>query len=262
MNVEVFGSGPPLIAIHGFGGSIYSWHSIRAELSAAHTVYAFDLKGFGKSPKPEDGRYSVYDQAALILSYMREHTLTSVTLLGHSFGGGVALAVAAELEEKQHSALSKLVLIDAASYRQDLPWFIDTLRVAFIGSISQYLLTVRRQVRMVLEFAYFNKSLVTVEQVESYALALLMPGGKYALRETAKQIVPADIDVLSARYPHIKVPTLILWGRHDQVVPLANGERLHRAIAGSQLVIIENAGHIPHEEVPDAVRQPLADFLR
>jgi pimeloyl-ACP methyl ester carboxylesterase len=260
--VEIFGSGPPLLALHGFGGSTYSWHAIRDVLSAHHTVYAFDLKGFGQSPKPDDDHYSVYDQAALIIKYIADHKLTDVTLLGHSFGGGVALTAAVELEEQQPGVLSKLVLIDAASYQQDLPWFISILRVPVIGTIGPWFMTTRAEVRKVLRSAYFDKSKVTDEQVESYAYGLLQPGGQRALRDTAKQIVPKDIDQLSRRYPHITVPTLILWGREDRVVPLANGERLAAAISGAKLVVIDNAGHIPHEEVPDAVRKPLADFLR
>lgn len=261
-HVEIFGSGPPLIALHGFGGSTYSWHSIHDELSASHTVYAFDLKGFGQSPKPRDGKYSVHDQAAWILDYIADQHLTNLTLLGHSFGGGVALAVAVELEEKQPGVLSKLILIDAASYPQKLPWFINTLRWPIIGPLSQHLLTSRKQVTMVLEFAYYDKKLITKEQIESYAAPLRMPGGKYALRETAKQIVPKDIADLSSRYPHIGVPTLILWGEGDRVVPPANGVRLNKAIPHSTLITIPKCGHIPHEERPDAVRKPLADFLR
>lgn len=261
-HVDVFGSGPPLIALHGFGGSSYSWHAIRAELSAGHTVYAFDLKGFGQSPKPRDGKYSVHDQAAVILRYIADHHLTSITLIGHSFGGGVALATAVALEEQQPGALSKLVLIDAASYTQNLPWFVDSLRWPIIGPISQHLLTSRKQVKMVLEYSYYDKKQITKEQIEAYSAALRMPGGKYALRETAKQIVPKDIADLSSRYSHIKAPTLILWGEEDKVVPLANGVRLSKAIPNSTLLTIPRCGHIPHEELPDALRKPLADFLR
>jgi pimeloyl-ACP methyl ester carboxylesterase len=220
------------------------------------------MKGFGLSPRPRDGRYSVYDQSALVLAYIADHHLTNVTILGHSFGGGVALATAAELEETQPGVLSKLVLIDAASYKQDLPWFISILRIPVIGSLSQHLLTSRAQVRKVLKNAYYNDTLITAEQVEAYAAPLFTDGGKYALRETAKQILPKNVDELSARYPHIKVPTLIIWGVEDRVVPLANGVRLDDAIPNSTLVKIEKCGHIPHEELPDAVRKPLADFLR
>lgn len=258
----VSGSGPPLVALHGFGGSSYTWHAIRGELSAAHTLHEIDLKGFGKSPKPRDGKYSVYDQSALILDYITRNELRNVTLVGHSFGGAVALATAAELEEKQPGVLSKLVLIDPASYKQDLPWFISILRVPVIGVLSQHLATSRTQVRRVLEHSYFNDKLITNEQVEAYAAPLRADGGTYALRETAKQILPKDIDVLSSRYPHIKVPALIFWGRADKIVPLANGERLSKAVPNATLVIVDRAGHMPHEEAPDAIRKALADFLR
>lgn len=262
LNVEIFGSGPPLIALHGFGGNTYTWHAIRDELSAGHTVYAFDLKGFGKSPKPRDGKYSVYDQSQLILDYIAQHKLTNITIVGHSFGGGVALATSVELEEKQPGVLSKLVLIDAASYKQSLPWYIASLRVPILGALGQHLLTTRKQVKIALDDAYLDKKRITKEQIEAYVAPLLQPGGKYALRETAKQIVPKDIAEFSKRYAHISVPTLILWGRTDRVVPLANGERLARAIPNSTLIVFDNVGHIPHEEMPDVVRQPLADFLR
>ena len=262
LHVEVFGSGPPLIALHGFGGTRYSWHAIRSELSEGHAVHAFDLKGFGESPKPRDGRYSVHDQAALILRYIADRHLTNITLLGHSFGGGVALATAVELEEQQPGVLSKLVLIDAASYEQNLPWFIDSLRWPVIGPISQHLVTSRKQVKMVLDFSYYDKTRITRDQIEAYSAPLRMPGGKYALRETAKQIIPKDIDDLAKRYAHIKVPTLIFWGADDKVVPIANGVRLNHAIPNSTMLTVQKCGHMPHEEVPDAVRKPLADFLR
>jgi pimeloyl-ACP methyl ester carboxylesterase len=262
LSADVFGSGPPIVALHGFGGTSYTWHAIRSELSDGHTVHALDLKGFGASPKPRDGRYSVHDQAALILKYIADHHLTGITLIGHSFGGGVALATAVELEEQQPGVLSKLVLIDAASYEQNLPWFIDSLRWPIIGPISQHLVSSRKQVKMVLDFSYYDKTRITKEQIETYSAPLRMPGGKYALRETAKQIVPKDIDDLSRRYAHISVPTLILWGANDNVVPIANGVRLTQAIPHATLVTIDKCGHIPHEELPDAVRKPLTDFLR
>jgi pimeloyl-ACP methyl ester carboxylesterase len=154
------------------------------------------------------------------------------------------------------------VLLDSASYAQRLPWYIGTLRMPLFGALSQHLVTSRKQVKIALEDAYYDKKRITKDQVEAYVAPLLQPGGKYALRETAKQIVPKNIAEFSKRYGHITVPTLILWGRHDRVVPLVNGERLVKAIPHSTLIVFENVGHIPHEEMPDAVRKPLADFLR
>jgi pimeloyl-ACP methyl ester carboxylesterase len=98
--------------------------------------------------------------------------------------------------------------------------------------------------------------------VKAYAAALHEPGGRYALRETARQIVPDDVDELTAAYPTIEAPTLIIWGRHDEIVPLSVGERLHAAIPHSRLVIVENAGHAPHEETSEQVRAILEQFFR
>jgi pimeloyl-ACP methyl ester carboxylesterase len=82
-----------------------------------------------------------------------------------------------------------------------------------------------------------------------------------ALIDTARAIPPDDVDALAARYGGIRVPTLMLWGRHDTIVPLAVGERLHRAVPGSRLAVIDDAGHLPHEEQPEPVLRELERFL-
>ena len=94
-----------------------------------------------------------------------------------------------------------------------------------------------------------------------YAKPLAMPGGRHALRRTAEQLIPPDIDALAARYPEIRIPTLILWGREDEIVPVEVGARLHRAIAGSRLRLLDRCGHIPHEECPAIARAAILEFL-
>jgi pimeloyl-ACP methyl ester carboxylesterase len=259
---EQYGSGSPLVCLHGFGASTYTWREIRSALAANHEVYALDLKGFGKSPKPRDGAYSVHDQASLVIQFILDHKLRGVTLVGHSFGGGVALATAVELERTQPGTLGSLILIDAASYPQRLPLFIEMLRMPVIAPLVQRFSAARFQVRTVLRKAYLNDGLIPDASVDAYASALRQPGGEYALRETAKQIIPRDIGALSSKYPTITVPTLIIWGRHDEIVPLNIGDRLHAAINGSQFLVVDNAGHLPHEETPEPVRAALTHFFQ
>jgi pimeloyl-ACP methyl ester carboxylesterase len=259
---EQHGSGRPVVCLHGFGASAYSWREIIPTLAVSHKVYALDLKGFGQSPKPRDGLYSVFDQSKLVLQFIADHDLTSVTLVGHSLGGGVALATAVELVQSKPETLASLMLFDAVAYRQSLPVFIRALRTPILGSLSQHLFSARLQVRSVLRQAYYRDDLIPEAAVQQYSAALRQPGGKYAVRETAAQIVPPGIDALTARYSSIRVPTLIVWGKHDEIVPLANGERLHAAIGGSVFVVVPDAGHVPHEEAPDAVRQAIRAFLR
>lgn len=255
------GNGPPMLCVHGFGASTYTWHAVRDVLAAGHEVFEIDLKGFGESPKPRDGRYSVRDQAALVMAFLRERRLRQVALVGHSMGGGVALAVAADVQQNDPDLLSSMILIDAASYRQSLPSFIAILTVPILGVLSQYLLPSRSQVRIVLKKAYFDDRLIPRASVEAYAKLLREPGGKYALRQTARQLIPPDLDALSAQYARIHLPTLIIWGRHDEIVPVWAGERLHDAISGSTFLVIENAGHVPHEETPEPVRVAVTKFF-
>jgi pimeloyl-ACP methyl ester carboxylesterase len=261
LHVTETGEGPPLVALHGFGASGYTWRHVLSVLEESHRVYAVDLKGSGLSPKPRDGRYSMRDQASLVLDLIAERQLTGLTLMGHSFGGGVALVTALELLRAHSGVLTSLVLFASPAYRQPLPAFIRVLRTPVLGPLAQKILPNALQVRLVLNRAYYDDALVADDAVAAYAKALNLPGGPEALRETARQIVPADIDALAAAYPAIDIPTLLVWGRDDRIVPLEIGERLHRAIPASTLLVIDQAGHVPHEETPERVRPALREFL-
>lgn len=262
IHVEEFGAGAPLIAIHGFGASIYTWRHVRNVLAESHHVYAIDLKGSGQAPKPQDGRYSMRDQAEQILALIDERKLTGVTLVGHSFGGGVALVTAVELIRTRPGILHSLILLAAPAYPQTFPWFIRSLRMPLIGPALQALTPVNQQVRTVLRSAYYNDDLIPADSVAAYAAPLRMAGGRAALRATALQIVPPDIEDLITHYPRIDVPTLLIWGADDEIVPLSSGERLQRTIPGATLKVFDAAGHVPHEEAPELVRPVLREFLR
>jgi pimeloyl-ACP methyl ester carboxylesterase len=258
---ETHGEGPPVLLLHGFGASTYSWRHIVNRLAKDNTLILLDLKGFGRSSKPPDGAYSIYDQAAAVRHVIRNRDLRRLTLVGHSFGGGVALAVATDLINEGTKRLAGLILIDSPAYRQRLPLFIAALRTPVLGSLAVHLLPPETQVRSILELAYFDKTKIPPEAVSAYAAPMREPGARESLIATAKQIVPEDVDVFVKNYEKITVPVLILWGRHDSIVPIEIGQRLHRALPHSEFIIIDNAGHIPHEEVPEDTVPHLASFL-
>ncbi|MEO7192384.1 MAG: alpha/beta fold hydrolase [Vicinamibacterales bacterium] len=260
LHIEEAGNGPPLIALHGFGASTYTWRDVLSTFAETHHVYAVDLKGSGRSPKPRDGRYTMHDQAALVLELIAERRLPHVTLVGHSFGGGVALLTALTLAAEP-GMLESLILFDCPAYRQRFPAFIRWLRMPVLGPLLQRLTPVSFQVRTVLRLAYHRRDLITDDVVAAYAAPLRTPGAQGALRETARQIVPTDIDAIAERYPSLQIPTLLIWGRHDAIVPLAIGQRLHQAIGGSRLIVLDDSGHVPHEEMPAQVRPILREFL-
>jgi pimeloyl-ACP methyl ester carboxylesterase len=98
--------------------------------------------------------------------------------------------------------------------------------------------------------------------IDAYAYYGSLPGAADAVRETAKQIIPADMEAMIARYKTIRVRTLIIWGEKDKVVPLEGGRNFKRDIPDSELVILPRCGHIPQEEEPFETRRLIQAFLR
>ena len=260
LHVESCGAGRPLLLIHGFGATLYTWHRLVPALARRHRVIMVDLKGSGQAPKPSDGHYSVLDQAGHVAELIENENLTDLTVVGHSFGGGVALAalVGGALSPAR---VRSLVLIDSMAYRQRVPWFIAALRVPVLGPCLLRLSPPEVQVRLVLRAGYHQPRRITDDIVRAYAAPLRDAAARRALIDTARAIPPDNADALAARYGAIAVPTLMLWGRHDTIVPLAVGDRLHRAIPASRLAVIDDAGHLPHEEQPEPVLRELERFL-
>ena len=260
---EKIGEGTPIVFLHGFGASIYSWRHLTAPFSKHNSLYLIDLLGFGSSPKPLDGDYSLYNQAALVYDFIMEKDLRDLVLLGHSFGGGVTLLVALKLHSSgQVGRLRSLILIDTIGYPQELPAFISILRTPLIGALSVSLFPPEFQVRMVLNLAFHDDRKITEAMVSAYATPLTQPGGQRALLETARNMVPYDLDVLVKEYKSLSIPVLLIWGQHDKIVPLRIGQLLNHALPNSTLHTIENVGHVPHEENPAAVIPIIASFLQ
>jgi pimeloyl-ACP methyl ester carboxylesterase len=259
---EIYGQGDPLLCIHGFGASLYSWRQFIEPLAKDYQIILIDLKGFGKSPKPLDTKYSTQDHADLLYQFILEHDLHNLTLIGNSFGGALSLLLSLMLADAGESArLKSLVLIDAGAYREYVPAYLKLLSVPLIN-LGVYLVPSRLAVRAILRKAYYDPSKITEEQIAAYTAPIAAPGGKHALRETGKQLVPANFDELRKRYKDIKVPTLIIWGRQDRIIPLEVGELLARDIANSTLKIIEECGHAPQEEKPEETVPLVLEFLQ
>ncbi|HLN97274.1 MAG TPA: alpha/beta hydrolase [Pyrinomonadaceae bacterium] len=258
---EMYGSGSPILFLAGLGGSTFSWRYMVAPLAAEHTVFLIDLRGQGKSPKPHDKHYSVLDQRDLIYEFIVEHDLKQLTLVGNSYGGAVSLLVAIKLCSQSPNRLAKLILIDSGGYPDHLPDFLVLLRTPIIGWLAVHLLPPRLQIRIVLKKSYYDQCKITQEQIDTYAKAIAARGGRHALLQLAKQVIPKDIEGWIAKYRTISVPTLILWGEDDHVLRRDVGTRLHAAIPNSTLEYINYAGHIPQEEQPDAVVCRIKAFL-
>jgi pimeloyl-ACP methyl ester carboxylesterase len=257
---EVYGTGDPILCIHGLGASLYSWRNFIKPFSRTHKLILLDLKGCGKSPKPADASYSIDEKADEVYDFILRENLTRLTLIGNSLGGGVALMVAIRLSENDPDRLKRLVLIDSAGDKSAIPKYIKLLR-SFLGKPLIYLTPSSLATRMTLRVCYHDDSKFTRDDVVAYSSPLATRNGKYSLLQTSRNCIPADFESVLGGVQKIRVPTLIIWGRQDAVIPLRVGEFLHQLIPQSSFAVIEDCGHIPQEEKPAETIALITRFL-
>jgi len=258
---ESFGAGEPVLLIHGFGASSYSWRHIIEPLARKYRVITIDLKGFGESPKPRDNAYSVYEQARLVRNFIIENNLKNLHIIGHSYGGGVALAVSIYLSSSHPNLQRSLVLIDSIAYPQELPGFVSMLATPVLGPLMIHVIPNSIQVKNLLKKVYFNDAIIPQDAIDHYAGNLAKPNAKYATLTTARQMLPVDLQQFSENYSSLSLPVLIVWSRNDEIVPLAIGERLHENLPNSELIIFSDVGHAVQEEDPSRLLPHLQQFL-
>lgn len=261
IHVDVLGRGPPIVLIHGFAGSAFSWRYWAQDLAQDHSVVLVDLKGHGSAPAPRDGRYSPADHADLVYRHLVHEDLSDVTLVGHSMGGAVALLVALRCLDAGDARVSRMALVAGAAFPQPLPPFIKMARGP-LSRIVAGLIPKRGLVRRILRAIVHDPAGVSESQVLGYSEPLRRRAHRIAILETAAQLVPEDSEAITSRFPEIHLPTLLLWGDHDHVVPLWVGERLAEVLPHATLRVLDHCGHLPAEEKSTESLQVFREFLR
>lgn len=255
------GEGRPVVLVHGFGGHSFTWRHWLPGLGDAHHILMVDLKGHGNSPKPSHGEYDPFEQARLVAAVVRDRSLERATLVGHSLGGGIVLAAALDLVERRPEALDSLVLVSAATRPQEIPRYIGWARKPVLGRAFLRMVPPRTLMRWALRSIVYDPSSVSREQIEAYAEPFESWKDRKALLRAARQIVPEDADAVVRRYESLDVPTLLLWGREDPVVPVELGRELEGRLPDARLVTLDACGHLPQEERPRASLRPVLEFL-
>ncbi len=248
------GRGTPVVFIHGFGASLYSWRkTLPSVVAAGYRIIAFDNRGFGFSAKPARG-YGNAAYARLVVALLDTLGLPSAVLVGHSMGG----AIAAEVALAYPSRVRGLVLIDAAGYGVRWPAILKVGRWPGAGGVATALRG-RWVTERLLRSTHADPTKVTEEDVDQYYAPVPEPGYGRALRGVLREF---RFDTLVGRLGAVAAPTLVLWGAVDRWIPVRDGSRLAAELPRGVFVVIPRTGHAAAEESPDEVNRLLIAFLR
>lgn len=244
-----------VVLIHGLMDSAEQWRANLDALAQAHQVWAIDLIGFGFSSRVTTPTYSLAMFARSIREFMDTQGIAHTSLVGHSLGGAIALRFAHDYPDR----VDKLVLIAPATLLLPLrPEFKIAKHLPFIPrALIGWVMLDRRARERALREALGNPAQYDTLEVARRLRPLRVRGTADAL--VAMLASPRDNHVLPLE--HITAPTLIVWGTRDRAVPRRHIEHHARALPNAKLVIIENAGHLPHYEYPEQVNRLLLDFL-
>lgn len=250
------GAGEPLVLIHGYTSSTYAWKDLFEPLSEKYRVISIDLKGFGFSEKP-DGDYSRRAQGEIVFGLLEHLKIEKAWLAGNSMGGETALNVALNHPEK----VKGLILIDSAGVnipgRESLaPWYLQTPVVG--QALIALSLTSDKLVREGLKKSTFDDAKISDEKVAYFHQFLKTRNGQKAAREARIQFALYPVENELGK---INVPTLLIWGAEDELIPLQAGKTMNEKIKNSKLVTFENCGHLPQEEMPEKVLTEMTNFI-
>jgi pimeloyl-ACP methyl ester carboxylesterase len=261
MNVHLRDEGPaddpvPIILIHGTSASLHTWEGWVLALRAHHRVISFDLPGFGLTGPSPTGDYTSQANVRFMRSLMDELGIQHCVLAGNSLGGSVALETAYAMPDR----VEKLVLVDSGGYptvSTSVPIGFRIARIPVLNRLMQSMLP-RGLIEASLRNVYGDPDKVTPALVDRYFDMTLREGNRDALLRRFDQ---ADFGSSASRIATLKLPTLIIWGGRDRLIPPNSAENFHRDIVGSQLVIFDDLGHVPQEEDPQRTVAAVEKFL-
>jgi pimeloyl-ACP methyl ester carboxylesterase len=247
----------PIVLIHGTSASLHTWDGWVDELKSHRRVIRFDLPAFGLTGPDPTNNYTIEHYADVVVAILDKLNVNKSVLAGNSLGGYIAWVTAVMYPNR----VSKLILVDASGY----PFESESVPLAFTlskNALTNGILTnvlPKSLVEKSVKNVYGNPALVTDELVERYYQLTLREGNRAALKERFKQTIPGP---LAKEIKTINVPTLLIWGRKDHLIPLDLGLKFEQDIKNSQLIIFDDLGHVPHEEDPQITVLAVKQFLK
>ncbi|NER92735.1 MAG: alpha/beta hydrolase [Symploca sp. SIO1B1] len=244
-------SGTPILLLHGFDSSVFEFRRLLPLLAAENETWAVDLLGFGFTERLPEIAFSPAAIKTHLYYFWKTVIAQPVILIGASMGGAAAIDFVLDYPE----SVEQLILLDSAGYSAGMPvgkflfWPFDALAVEFLRIPK-----VREQIS---KAAYVNQNLVTPDATLCASLHLKLPGWHQALKAFTKS---GGYGSFQAKLGQIQQPTVILWGKNDQILGTDDGYKFQDAIASSQLIWIEDCGHVPHLEQPQATAKHILEL--
>ncbi len=250
----------PIVLLHGTGASLHTWEGWVRTLKKTRRVITFDLPGFGLTG-PFTGQYAADDYrgdayARFVLDLLDALKVNRAVIGGNSLGGEIAWRTVTLAPAR----FTRLLLIDASGYAftpDSIPLGFRIARMPLANRLGEHLLP-RVLVAASVANVYADDARITEALVDRYYELTLREGNRHALGFRMQQLEPG---AAVERLKTITVPTLVLWGGADRLIPVDNAQRFAGDIQGARAVVLDGLGHVPHEEDPARSLGPVLEFL-
>lgn len=251
----VFGSGEPVVLVHGTPSNSYLWRGVVERLASGYRVYVYDLLGYGASEQREGEDVSIGAQTEVLVELLAHWGLREPAVAGHDIGAAIVLRA----HLLRGVAFSRVALIDAVC---SVPWITPFSRHVqrYLEAFSTMPGYVHREVVSAhLRSAIYGE--MNDDDLWSYLEPWTGEVGQEAYYRHVSQFDERYTDEVEPLYGAVRAPTLIAWGEEDAWIEPSVGERLHSTIPGSVLKTIRKAGHFAPEDAPAEVAAALGDFF-
>ena len=240
------GSDGNILLIHGLGGFAERWSTVMPILSKKYRVIAPDLPGYGYSDKPSTD-YTPEFFTKFIFDFLDILDIKKTMMVGTSLGGQLV----AECAMSQSKMIEKIVLVCPAGVMKSSTPTLDAYSMAALYPTYD-------TVKTAYEMMTGSKN-VTTESIDGFIKRMTQPNAKMAFMSTILAL--KNSPSITDRLPNIRIPTMVIWGKNDTMIPVKYANDFVSSIKNCQLEIMENCGHTPHIEEPDRFSQIVLNFL-
>ena len=246
----------PIVLIHGTSASLHTWDTLSTLLKTNKKVIRFDLPAFGLTGPNRLNQYNFNFYNLFLDQLLTKLTVSTCIVAGNSLGGSIAWNYALASPQK----VKQLILLDASGYPKKDEKGSLGFKLASVPVLNQALkhISPKSLVRKSLEDAFYNKTLVSEQMVQQYHDLLLRVGNRAAILELFKHPMKPD----PSKIKNITQPTLIIWGKQDQLISYQNASLFKQDIRGSRMLVLDKVGHLPMEEAPKQVAEAILNFIK